>query len=713
MHVPVNAVVLTGANAGDFSEMNTCNNSTVAVGNSCTISVTFQPVAVGIRTAQVQLSDDAPNSPQSISLTGSGGSVPAPVATLTPETLTFPATAQGALSAPMSISLTNSGNAPLHISVNGVVLAGTNPGDFSQTNTCSGATLAVADGCTIALTFQPTAVGARAATVLISDDAPASPQSASLFATGATGPVPAATFAPTNLSFPTTTQGAPSAPLSITLTNSGTAALHIPAGGVALTGTNPGDFSQTDTCNNSTLTVQESCVITVTFQPTTAGTRSARIQIADDAPNTPQSISLFGTGASSPVAAATLTPSSLVFPTTAQGALSASMTITLTNTGTAALHIATIGVALAGTNSGDFTQTNTCNGSTVAVGGSCAIAVTFQPIAAGIRAAQIQISDDAPGAPQEAALSGSGAAGPVPGVTMTPANLNFSTVSEGAPSAPMTITVTNSGGVALQIAASGVALTGTDAGDFSEADTCAGSTIVAGTSCAITVTFQPTAVGSRTAQIQISDNAAGAPQTAFLSGTGGAVPFLLGVLSAAGTSQTVTAGATAQYDLQITPQGGFTGIVSLACSGTLQNAVCTAPSALQVSGPSAVPFIVMVTTTAGSIIPVFRVPGTKSPSVRWTDWNKWCCTFALVFTLLTLWQRKHFVPMVGAKMRNAAAMSILLVVSVALVSCSGGSMASSLPASTSAGTPAGSYTITVTATVGGVSEPFNLTLIVQ
>src|SRR5260370_12747132 len=89
-------------------------------------------------------------------------------------------------SASQSVTLTNSGNAPLTIT--SVTLGGTNPGDFTPANQCplSPSTLAAGASCTISATFTPTAAGSRAATLTIADNASGSPHTIALSGTGAT-----------------------------------------------------------------------------------------------------------------------------------------------------------------------------------------------------------------------------------------------------------------------------------------------------------------------------------------------------------------------------------------------------------------------------------------------------------------------------------------------------------------------------------------------
>ena len=106
-------------------------------------------------------------------------------------------------------------------------------------------------------------------------------------------PAPAVGLSPSRLSFAPEDLGITSPPLSAELTNTGTATLTI--GNMTLTGTNSGDFAGTTNCP-ANVSAQASCTISITFTPTAAGARSAAVSIADNASNSPQTISLSGTG---------------------------------------------------------------------------------------------------------------------------------------------------------------------------------------------------------------------------------------------------------------------------------------------------------------------------------------------------------------------------------------------------------------------------------
>jgi hypothetical protein len=124
------------------------------------------------------------------------------------------------------------------------------------------------------------------------------------------------------------------------------------------------------------------------------------VSITDNAAGSPQKITLAGTGST-----AKLSPLALAFGSVATNTTTAAKTVTLTNEGTAAITIS--GIAIIGTNPGDFTQTHTC-GSSLAASASCTIKVTFTPAAVGSRTASLAVTDNAAGSPQRVTLAGTG-----------------------------------------------------------------------------------------------------------------------------------------------------------------------------------------------------------------------------------------------------------------------------------------------------------------
>jgi hypothetical protein len=295
--------------------------------------------------------------------------------------------------------------------------------------------------------------------------------------------------------------GTTSAPQTVTLTNVGNLDLDPPV--FLLTGTNKSDFAETNTCS-SALAPQASCTISLTFTPSLSAAESAGLSITDNAPGSPQTISLSGTGVSGGPAV-TLSATKLTFPQTVLQTSSAPMSVTLTNTGSQPLNITSITV------SGDFSQTNTC-GTTVNAGNSCMISVTFTPTLPNSRTGTVTITDNAVNSPQTISLTGVGTA-----IRLSPSALNFGTVSVGTSSSPQTVNVTNVGAASVNFKQ--ITFTGKDPGNYSQTDNCLPN-IAAGASCSINVTFTPTATGSRPASLSLTDNGGGSPQLVPLSGAG-------------------------------------------------------------------------------------------------------------------------------------------------------------------------------------------------
>ena len=146
---------------------------------------------------------------------------------------------------------------------------------------------------------------------------------------------------------------------------------------------------------------------------------------------------------------------------------------------------------------------------------------------------------------------------------------------------PQTVTLKNTGTATLAI--TNVAVSPTDFGILSANTTC-GSSLAAGSSCSIGVFFDPTAGGTRTGTLTLTDNAAGSPQTVALTGSG----LDFSVTPGAAASATVTAGQTASYSIAVAPAGGFAASVALSCSGGPAGSACAvSPSTIALSGAAA------------------------------------------------------------------------------------------------------------------------------
>jgi len=510
----LSGITISGANASSFSQTNNCGAS-LATSASCTVTVTFKPAATGALSATLNFADNVTGSPQTAALAGTGFSGPA--ANLSAASLAFASTNLNASSAAQTVTLSNPGTSALTIS--GITISGANASSFSKTNNC-GASLAVSASCTVQITFKPTVTGSLSATLSFADNAANTAQTVALSGTGTVPPTITASISPSSLTFPSTTVGAASASQTVTFTNTGTATLTFTSS-PTITGSSNVLFHGASSCSRS-LAAGASCLTTFTFNPTAAGTFSATLSFNDNAPNTPQTLTLSGTGVLAPIAS--LSPTSLSFASTLVSASSAAQSVTVKNSGSAALTISSI--TIGGTNASSFTQTNNC-GASLAASASCTVSVTFKPAAAGALSASLSIANNATGSPQIVALSGTGVA-PVPIVTLSASSLSFPITTVSAAnnisySPAQAITLTNSGTGPLSI--SSIVLSGTNPTSFTKMSNCPASLAVAA-SCTTLLRFAPTASGSLSANLVFTDNASPTTQSVAVSGTGAAAPVL-------------------------------------------------------------------------------------------------------------------------------------------------------------------------------------------
>ena len=206
----------------------------------------------------------------------------------------------------------------------------------------------------------------------------------------ASGPI--VSLSPASLTFPKTVVGATSKAQTVTLTNTGASTLSI--SNIAASG----DFAVQSTTCGTALAPNVKCTVKVVFTPTQAGTRTGTLAFTDNAPGSPQTVALTGTG----TAQAALTPASATFAKTKVGMTSKAKNFKLTNDQAVALT----GISISTT--GDFAVSATTCGSSLAARKNCTISVTFTPTQTGTRTGQLSVSDSASNSPQTAGLSGTG-----------------------------------------------------------------------------------------------------------------------------------------------------------------------------------------------------------------------------------------------------------------------------------------------------------------
>ncbi len=170
--------------------------------------------------------------------------------------------------------------------------------------------------------------------------------------------------------------------------------------------------------------------------------------------------------------------------------------------------------------------------------------------------------------------------------------------------------------------------------------------------------------------------------------------------SASAGAATVTAGNSATATLSVAPVNGFSGTVTLACSGLPISATCSfSPSSLTVSSTAVATSTVTIQTTMATA----RV---TSPQVRDGAGAGIMTAMLLPFASLIFISRRR-TKRSAAALRVLSALVISLAVGSFLVGCTGSGMTGITP------TPAGQSTVVITATAGSVSQQTSITLTVK
>jgi hypothetical protein len=480
-------------------------------------------------------------------------------------------------------------------------------------------------------------------------------------------------LSPAGLIFPNTLLSATSAAETITLNNGSNIALAITS--ISVTGTDLNDFSETNTCGASVPALSQ-CTISVTFSPLAIGARTAQITVIDGAGT--QVADLTGTGGSTPIV--TINPPSLTFAAQSVGVASAPQSIIISNTGTAALNITSA------TTSGDFAiQSNNCTTplqSTVPAS-TCTISIVYTPSAPGTSVGSLTLVDNAPNSPQVVLLTGTGALQAA--VMLSTTSLTFTSQVVGSTSTPQAVVVKNTGTAALTFGAI------TTTAGFSDTTNCIAPLAPGGT-CTISVTFTPATLGANNGTLTINDSAPDSPQTVSLSGSGSDFS-----LSISPTSTTITAGDSTSVTVTASAIAGYNSPVTLTCGGMPALATCTvSPNSVTPSSSGPATASVNITTTRRTAVPPTRFPRIPGPGQPWI----WALTALLLVGLgaTALSERKM--------QWKWAVLAVTALWLASFAACgSGGS-----PYVNPTGTPAGTYTISVTGTSSGLSHVATFTL---
>jgi hypothetical protein len=491
---------------------------------------------------------------------------------------------------------------------------------------------------------------------------------------------------------------------TLTFTNSGSGALTIHR----ISSQPP--FLATTTCG-TTLVPTASCTVTLSYAPVyelTLGSSASPVRqdggiltIESDAVTSPDALQLAGTAtamtaaqpaSSSVLASYALSSSALTFSDTQIGDISPGQTITLTNSGTSTLHIASVVAP------DDFTASSNC--STLLPPATCTISVQFTPgdiATQSLRTGTLEIRSDASDALEFVTLFGSSTPAPL---VLTPTSLDFGSVNIGQNS-QLSVTATNTSTSPITFGSL------TITGPYTVSNgTCpaSGTTLAAGAQCTLNITFTPATSGVQTGILSLSSSATQLPLTVALAGigagSGNTTPPASFTLTANGSSSaalTVTSGQPAAFTLTATPSNGFSGPIALTCSplGSAPYASCSLLASTLTLG----------ITSQTSTVTINTLTSSPQSSVRLAG--------IVLLSLITLTGMQF--TRARRKVLTCALLVLTGVGTFGLNGC-GGSSPAQTPPTNLLYTPAGSYQwkVTASSTSGpAISSSVVLTVTVQ
>jgi hypothetical protein len=366
----------------NFSQSNNCTQSLAPEG-TCSIQVSFTPEQTGALNGTLTVFGNIPTGQLLATLSGTG--LAAGNIVLLPRSANFGNALVGTTTGAQNITISNTGETSVNLQTPKTT------GDFKiSANTC-GTSLAPNFGCTVSVTFAPTASGAQSGVFSITDDE--GTQTVQLSGTGQAPATAVLSKASLDFSTPPVTVGTKSGPLEVELTNNGDVSLSDIAISVS------GDFTA-GKCGPF-LIGHSTCAISVVFVPTQAGKESGSLLVHTALGE--QNVSLSGTGLTP--AGISLLPASVNFGSQAVGTTSNPQKVTLTNNGEFELTGLTFAV------SGDYAiSANSCSSTgTVDVGASCSADIAFTPSQAGVRNGSLMVNGANLATPLNVPLSGTGA----------------------------------------------------------------------------------------------------------------------------------------------------------------------------------------------------------------------------------------------------------------------------------------------------------------
>jgi centrosomal CEP192-like protein/HYDIN/CFA65/VesB family protein/ASPM-SPD-2-Hydin domain-containing protein len=510
----------------------------LAAGQSGSFTIGVNPTTSGALTGTLAAQGDGGSTPVVVNLSATGMSSQAQLSA-NPTTINF-GTVSTELKATSNLVLTNSGASNLTISL--FALTGA---DFTISGIATPQTLTPGRSAQAIVTFSPTAAGSATGNLSITSNDPVNPTvSIPLTGSGTSAATGELNANSTSLSFGTVTT-ATSAEKQILLTNTGNAAVKISS----ITSVGPA-FSTTGVTTPAMLSPSQSATLTASFSPAAAGSSTGTITIVSDAANSPLKIVMSGTGAQ---AGLSISPASFNFGSVVDGQTK-SQSITVTNTGTAALTIGQVSASGSG-----YSVSGLATPATVPTGGEVTFSVLFAPTTAGSLTGTVSIASNAPNSPSVLSLSGTGTAASVT-ITANPTSVSFTNVNAGS-SSSKNVTITNSGNTSVTLSQIAV-----NAKDFKTSGISTPATLAAGQSATLNVSFNPAASENVGGNVTVSSSQ-GASAVIAVSGT--AVQPGLTITPTSASFGNVSVGSPATQTVQLTNSGtGTLTVTQVSVAGS-------------------------------------------------------------------------------------------------------------------------------------------------
>ena len=469
---------------------------TVPAGQAVSAALTFQPTTAGAASGTLFIASNDPDNPAiSVTLTGTGSTIASGQLEANPTSVSFGSVNIGSNST-QPIVLTNTGTAAIQISSIAVIGAG-----FNVEGITAPLILNPSATATLNAIFSPTEVGNVTGSVRITTDLLHSPLT--IFFTG-TGAQAGLSITPASFAYGSVEDGKTKSQ-NFTLTNTGGASLGLSQLSISGAG-----YSLTGLVTPTTIAAGASATFSAVFAPTTAGALPGTITISSNAPGSPSTVALSGTGVAATVTLSA-NPTSLAFGS-ANAGTTISKSLTLTNNGTGNVTISQVTVSAK-----DITTSGFQTPLTLTPGQSQTMNVAFQPATAETVAGNVTVTNSL-GTYTVVAVSGTGLQA---GISLTPASTNFGSVPVGSTNS-QTIQIGNTGNGVLTITQASVTGSG-----FSATGLTLPLSINAGQASTFNAQYLPSAVGSAAGTITIVSNAPTSPSVVALSGTGAVATQLL------------------------------------------------------------------------------------------------------------------------------------------------------------------------------------------